>query len=762
MGVTDCLPQMKAGNILKDATIAAYVGNAPLVIGVDGSILVHMVINDSSEDILIRDDWTSFMVAIKEQIDFLKMACPKSRFIIVLDGHRIGAKLANASRGASREEAKRIVDEKWANDEMPTKKELDAAVCVNVIKAAEIVYQCRKALGVEVKVAPGEAEHQLVWLRQTGRVTHVMCNDSDYIVLGGDNLILVHQTLRSTVHIFVRSVFKTLTMVANSAARDKVRSERGRRNKTSVKRFSDAFFALLCGSVDLAMSTLLVYSSITGTDYGGVEGVGTIEAQKSILMAYDPEKGRLDLEAIVSMCENKSRDKDNVRRTMCNSLVMYWSGIIFDESCSEVKAMRPMNNAMAAFVATTHTCVPEFTGLTNFEGVDGNSYYHAFGYDIRNLSKRDEELPDVIISKWLQTEEKPAGVIHTPNIKWWSLKLLKAFITHRRPDTSFQGLKKKDLFELVTEIHAAEPFRLELEHLLDKEIRSVLSVEHIRQILTQHLRTDASTHNDVTDQEAMKSRLHRAALAHSHRANPRLYDDVESLLQHRILMEKPYNDKWVEESGWVEVTNETKLDMDVGNVCKWWRVNGGDTSRQKRIAAYRALRGMNIKRVPIEGTDSSGTSPHHVWLRAYVMRFNQANERRVCAKLLMVSGRVVKVCGMRCLRPLPNKKGNVVDPSPCRNHNGSCVHCAVFHRYMLAMRPGSTDGECQWNHGTAIHVVKTAKAVSRFGKKGMARTDALRDQIIGMVDWPNIKRAMTRAQTQRYTRRGRRVKCSFD
>ena len=165
---------------------------------------------------------------------------------------------------------------------------------------------------------------------------------------------------------------------------------------------------------------------------------------------------------------------------------------------------------------------------------------------------------------------------------------------------------------------------------------------------------------------------------------------------------------------------------------------------------------------PKHGCDGLPASDEGVWLRACVMRFNQANERRVCAKLLMVSGRVVKVCGMRCLRPLPNSKGKVVDPSPCRNHNGSCVHCAVFHRYMLAMRPGSTDGECQWNHGTAIHVVKTAKAVSRFGKKGMARTDALRDQIIGMVDGPNIKGAMIRAQTQRYTRGGRRVKCSFD
>ena len=46
-------------------------------------------------------------------------------------------------------------------------------------------------LNVSVYVAPGEAEHQLVRMQMESMITHIVCNDSDYILNGGDNILLV-------------------------------------------------------------------------------------------------------------------------------------------------------------------------------------------------------------------------------------------------------------------------------------------------------------------------------------------------------------------------------------------------------------------------------------------------------------------------------------------------------------------------------------------------------------------------------------------
>ena len=283
MGATDVLPQCKSSNIVKETTLEVYIGDAKLKIGVDGSVLIHMALDKCREDILLRQDWTSFAAVLRTKFEYLKRVGPNVEWIVVLDGHRISAKLVNEERTEVRNAAMKIVDNKWDNDEMPTKSEMSAAVGAKVITAAEVFYRCQKALGITVRVAPGEAEHQLVSLQLCGLVTHILCNDSDYMLLGGTNLIFVHHTLRGKVHIFTRDVFENLTSEAINSSRDKIRSERGRRNKTEVKRFEPSFFALLCGNENVALSILLVYSAMTGTDYGSIKGIGTKKAQEIIV-----------------------------------------------------------------------------------------------------------------------------------------------------------------------------------------------------------------------------------------------------------------------------------------------------------------------------------------------------------------------------------------------------------------------------------------------------------------------------------------------
>lgn len=172
MGATDVLPQLEAGGILKHADIRSLIGGLPCKIGVDGSMLIHMVLVRCKADILLCERWDGYLLELKREVEWIKSACPKSSFIVVLDGYRIAAKLANAHRNDTRKKAMDKVDGKWANDELPTKSEMSAAVGVHVIEAAEKLFACRCSLGVETYVAPGEAEHQLVRMQADGGFHH--------------------------------------------------------------------------------------------------------------------------------------------------------------------------------------------------------------------------------------------------------------------------------------------------------------------------------------------------------------------------------------------------------------------------------------------------------------------------------------------------------------------------------------------------------------------------------------------------------------
>jgi len=45
-------------------------------------------------------------------------------------------------------------------------------------------------MGIAFAVAPAEAEHQLIYWQELGMLKFILVNDSDYIALGGSNLIL--------------------------------------------------------------------------------------------------------------------------------------------------------------------------------------------------------------------------------------------------------------------------------------------------------------------------------------------------------------------------------------------------------------------------------------------------------------------------------------------------------------------------------------------------------------------------------------------
>ena len=68
-------------------------------------------------------------------------------------------------------------------------------------------------MGIAFAVAPAEAEHQLIYWQQLGMLKFILVNDSDYIALGGSNIIL--DTKRSCFA-FGFSVWSDRTILADT------------------------------------------------------------------------------------------------------------------------------------------------------------------------------------------------------------------------------------------------------------------------------------------------------------------------------------------------------------------------------------------------------------------------------------------------------------------------------------------------------------------------------------------------------------------
>ena len=94
-GATDVLPQpCKSSNIVKETTLEVYIGDTKLKIGINGSDLIHMAQDKCRENVLLRQDWTSFAAELRTneiRIVYLKRVGPNVEWIVVLDGNRISA-----------------------------------------------------------------------------------------------------------------------------------------------------------------------------------------------------------------------------------------------------------------------------------------------------------------------------------------------------------------------------------------------------------------------------------------------------------------------------------------------------------------------------------------------------------------------------------------------------------------------------------------------------------------------------------------------
>ena len=171
--------------------------------GVDGSVLIHVTLRRYMADIVLRGDFTNFKNDIRRTCARMQLQVRKygggstisetQLLFFCFDGHRIDGKQANSLRSILRSEAKKKVYDALARgdaeEEIP-KKDLSAAVGAFNITAMKEVQKILTEMGIPWAVAPVESEHQLIHWQKNGFLRAIFANDSDYILLGGKNVIL--------------------------------------------------------------------------------------------------------------------------------------------------------------------------------------------------------------------------------------------------------------------------------------------------------------------------------------------------------------------------------------------------------------------------------------------------------------------------------------------------------------------------------------------------------------------------------------------
>jgi len=103
--------------------------------GIDLSAIVHSLLPQHAERILVHEDWSTWDAAFAQDCKRLSRHAD-GKPIWVRDGHRLEAKLSNAARSSRRVAAAASIAAAVSADASPAKKDLTGAVSARAIEAA--------------------------------------------------------------------------------------------------------------------------------------------------------------------------------------------------------------------------------------------------------------------------------------------------------------------------------------------------------------------------------------------------------------------------------------------------------------------------------------------------------------------------------------------------------------------------------------------------------------------------------------------------
>jgi hypothetical protein len=362
-------------------------------VGFDVSAVVHPLLRRHAKQICLFQDWTGFDKAVHNNLLRMKR-WPCAEVMGVADGFRLDAKHANAARAAVRTAA-------WAeiNSDNPFAHNIDKSVLAKAAGALGPAGSDRLAviarnLGIEVVYAPIESEHQLVHLQKTGRIDVIACNDSDFIVLGGDNLIIDSCLWSGACRFWSRCNIGSPVSVGKKEHGDDIAEKKALCDfQVAVKDAANSTAGEQ--GTTLAMHLIVMYSILVQTDYTHIDGIGITNALLIVTDAWRHrrKKGSLTLKGVAAAAAVRAKHASaaDVLKEMCVGLLCYRHTLVFNPT---TKRLEPLWGEPHKVLLDHHNPISRMViGDGALAGIDMQRWY-AGGYNvITKAARADVDAP---------------------------------------------------------------------------------------------------------------------------------------------------------------------------------------------------------------------------------------------------------------------------------------------------------------------------------------------------------------------------------
>ena len=368
---------------------------ASIRFGLDLSAIAHSLLALHAPKVLIQEDWSSFELDAKQQLVRI-CSYGSGKPLVMLDGRRLQSKLVNATRAAKRRAAADAILAATAAKTAPKPAELGAAVGGASIEACARMAVILRKLGHEVHVAPFEAETQLMYEMSKKRIDAVLANDTDYLALGCDNVLLDHRRFGGACLLFCRS---SLTTAVSAGRKTYTRAEAGEMVSNGAaeaagggkkkRKAKPTDFSALQKVIESHGASAILLFSLINNDYVNIVGVGPGTAASSVVEVYrgpgPPSIPKL-AEAIFKVARNSQKRNfktaDDLQRMLETSLVMLRMQLVYNADTKSLEHAVPAVRTSIRLLSDTD--ISRLVGANELNSVDLERWWNG-EYDVKSL-----------------------------------------------------------------------------------------------------------------------------------------------------------------------------------------------------------------------------------------------------------------------------------------------------------------------------------------------------------------------------------------
>jgi len=634
------------------------------IVGVDLSAIVHPLLQRHSQAVLLHGEWSSFDSDGLANLTRLKEWGAK-KMIFVADGFRLDGKTANANRAAARQAADKAAIKAFEAGDTPHAADVNTAIGAYAIAGAQRLAAIAKDLGLDVYFAPFETEQQLVLMQKLGLITTICCNDSDYITIGGDNLLLSNCMWSAQCRLF--KVKNLAEHVSGGGARGESeadstltqRSAKKKKTSENERNANDHFLKLVASH---GYPVLLLYSLLVRNDYSHIEGVGVITAMQVVNALFGAAGQPKQLlaaaaEEVVKRVPAGSRAgwacAGDVRKKLETALVMFRSQLVYHPEKKKLVHLHEPKPGMLI-----QGSVRQLVGWEVMQQVNITKWWNG-GYDVATKKLRNP---------------RPSARNGGPAVPLLGGSSSGGGGSSRAAHRLFPSGRPEMLWKV-------------------EEVKNFLKAKGINQTGNKGIALVRA--QTVYDKPHLVVDL----------------DDVAQITKARGQLDAEMHAK-IDEAGWEELTEENAKELLPSlpdSVVRDYKSRlHADTTRLEQIAGQRYVGSVRVNRRPVTTQTIGGAQLKvgEVWVAGEVARSRTTDTRTtlVCLTVMMPTNLVVGISFGSCLFPKGHIDSNggwrgPKDYKTCRHSgpNSLCSHGAAIFKVVQSPHTVScTSGARQW------------------------------------------------------------------